>query len=120
MYIYYDENNYVTGYGSEPEERSVQVDSVPGGVDKHLGCYQYINGEYIPDENRIAWLEQLKANEVELNSLLSWFEWYDQQCIQYQRSVRLGLEFDKDIKVLDNEAVSKAERISQIRAGVTR
>ena len=120
MHIYFDENGYINGYGSDATECSEEVSFIPPEVDAFLGCYKYENGEYILDENRKAWLEQLKANEAELSSLLSWFEWYDQQCIQYQRSVRLGLEFDKDIEALDNEAVSKAERISQIRAGVTR
>lgn len=120
MYIYLDEKGYVYGYGSEYEDNSFEVASVPSEVDAFLGCYKYENGEYILDETRKEYILQIKAYEKELQSLEEWFKWYDQQCIQYQRSVRLGLEFDKDIKDLDNEAVSKAERISQIRAGVTR
>lgn len=33
-----------------------------------------------------------------------WFEEYDNQVKQYQRCVRLGIDFDKDIVELDNQA----------------
>jgi hypothetical protein len=116
MYIYYDENNYVTGYGSEQEERSFEADFIPEGVDKYLGCYQYINNEYIPDEKRIKWLEQQWASEKELYQLEEWFKWYDEQCIQYSRARRLGIDFDKDIEELDAQAVINAARIKELRA----
>lgn len=115
MYIYYDENNYVYGYGSEYEERSILVDFVPEEVSRWLGCYKYEDGEYILNENRKAWLEQHEAYESELNSLEQWFEWYDQQNIQYQRSVRLNIEFDRDIEELDAQAVLNSQRIAELR-----
>ena len=120
MYIYYDENNYVTGYGSEQEERSIEVISVPEEVDRHLGCYKFELVEnqvrYYPDEKRIAWMEQLWSSEREISNLNAWFKWYDEQTVQYQRSTRLGLEFDKNIDELDAQAVINAARIKELRA----
>lgn len=116
MYIYYDENNYVIGYGSELEERSIEVESVPEEVDRYLGCYYLENGNYVLNENRKNWVEQMWSAESELNDLNAWFTWYDEQCIQYQRAIRLGLEFDKNIEELDAQAVTNAARIKELRA----
>lgn len=51
----------------------------------------------------------------ELQNFLSWFEEYDNQVKQYERSQRLGEEFDKDINELDKQAKENAKRISEIR-----
>jgi len=58
---------------------------------------------------------EMELFENELNSLLVWFEEYDNQVKQYERCQRLGIEFDRDIEELDNEAVVKAARITEIR-----
>ena len=52
---------------------------------------------------------------LELQEIEKWFTWYDTQVLQYERSLRLGTEFDHDIKELDDMAVKKAERIKQLR-----
>ena len=52
----------------------------------------------------------------ELNEINQWFVWYDNQIAQYNRCQRLGLEFDKDINELDNEATQKQLRIREINA----
>lgn len=52
---------------------------------------------------------------AELGNLEYWFAEYDKQTIQYQRSLRLGVEFDKDIAELDNQAVENAKRIKELR-----
>lgn len=61
--------------------------------------------------------EELHKQELykELNELESWFIYYDNQCSQYQRCIRLGVEFDKDINELDNKAKENAVRIKEIR-----
>lgn len=61
---------------------------------------------------------QLELLTNELNSLYSWFEEYDNQVKQYQRCQRLGVEFDKDINDLDNQAKVNAERITEIRLAI--
>lgn len=51
----------------------------------------------------------------ELKELLNWFNEYDNQVKQYLRCVRLGIEFDKNIADLDNQAKINQARISEIR-----
>lgn len=65
---------------------------------------------------------QRKNNEVkeqelqqELNSLYEWFNEYDNQIKQYERCQRLGIEFDKNIEKLDNQATINQKRIAEIR-----
>ena len=53
--------------------------------------------------------------ELELRNLYKWFEEYDNQVKQYNRCQRLGIEYDKDIKELDNQARVNADRITEIR-----
>lgn len=51
----------------------------------------------------------------EQEQLIDWFEEYDNQVKQYQRCVRLGIEYDKDIVELDNQAKINQERIREIK-----
>lgn len=51
----------------------------------------------------------------ELSNLVEWFNEYDNQVKQYERCQRLGITFDKDINLLDNEAREKQLRIAEIR-----
>ena len=53
--------------------------------------------------------------QKELNTLLTWFDEYDNQIKQYQRCVRLNIEYDKDINELDNQAKVNQARIREIR-----
>ena len=57
--------------------------------------------------------QELYANE--LYDLMKWFDEYDLQVKQYNRCQRLGVEFDKDIKELDDLAVVNAKRIKELR-----
>jgi len=119
MFIYFDEKDYIYGYGSEPQDNHIEVDSVPEEVSEYLGCYKIKivenTVEYHPDEKRIEWVKEQRGYEKELVELLHWFKWYDEQVIQYQRSTRLGLEFDKNIDELDAQAVTNAARIKELR-----
>ena len=116
MYIYLDENNYVYGYGSDKIENSVTVDNIPQEVDESLGCYQYLNGEFILDESKADKRKSESVANQTIREIENWFAWYDTQCMQYQRSIRLGVEFDKNIDELDAEAVTNAARIKELRA----
>ena len=62
-------------------------------------------------------LEEIALRQ-ELAQLLTWFEEYDNQVKQYERCQRLGIEFDKDIVELDNQAKANAERIAEIRKSI--
>ncbi len=57
--------------------------------------------------------------ELELRNLYAWFEEYDNQVKQYNRCQRLGIEYDKNIKQLDNQAKANADRITEIRKDLT-
>ena len=63
--------------------------------------------EHEPTQNELL--------ELELRSLYTWFEEYDNQVKQYNRCQRLGIAYDKDIKQLDNQARANANRITEIR-----
>lgn len=85
----------------------------------HLICEQnkgkelkVIDGKVIAVDHEVTQEELLRK---ELAELETWFEEYDNQVKQYSRCVRLGLEFDKDINELDNQAKINAERITEIR-----
>lgn len=51
----------------------------------------------------------------ELTQLIAWFEEYDNQVKQYNRCQRMGIDYDKDIEILDEQARENAERITEIR-----
>lgn len=57
--------------------------------------------------------------EEQLNELETWFNWYDNQVAQYNRCQRLGIEFDKDINELDNQAKVNQERIAELRIALS-
>lgn len=55
---------------------------------------------------------KLQEEQKQLND---WFKEYDNQVKQYQRCIRLGIEYDKDIVELDNQAKINQERIREIK-----
>lgn len=57
--------------------------------------------------------EDLKRQIVQerITEIKMWFEEYDNQVKQYQRCVRLGIDFDKDIVELDNQAKAHQEEL---------
>ncbi len=46
---------------------------------------------------------------------MAWFEQYDRQVMEYQRCIRLGQAYDRDIDKLDQEAMEKQQRIRVLR-----
>ena len=76
-----------------------------------------IDGKVVAVEHEPTQNELL---ELELRNLYTWFEEYDNQVKQYNRCQRLGVAYDKDIKQLDNQARSNANRITEIRKDLTR
>ena len=68
-------------------------------------------------ETKETWMEytQQELYENELSDLMKWFDEYDLQVKQYNRCKRLGVEFDKNIKDLDDLAVVNAKRIKELR-----
>ena len=68
-------------------------------------------------ETKETWVKytQQELYENELYDLIKWFDKYDLQVKQYNRCQRLGLEFDKNIKELDNQATINQRRIAELR-----
>ena len=73
---------------------------------------QFNHQKYI---NRKQKTQDARVLQQELNNLLLWFESYDNQVKQFERCVRLNIEFDKDIVSLDKQAKNNANRITEIR-----
>ena len=71
-----------------------------------------VNGKVVAVDHEPTQKELLS---IELQKLYTWFDEYDNQVKQYSRCQRLGIKYDKDIEELDNQAKSKAERITEIR-----
>lgn len=72
---------------------------------------QLVVERYEETPNGVLWREELK-------SLEEWFEMYDRQVQEYNRCVRLGLEYDAKygtIAELDATAFANAKRISELR-----
>lgn len=116
LYIYLDKDDYLIGYGGEPAgDRCVEVESVPEEVTFHMECYRYVDGEFVLDEDRLRAVQAAITAERELRPVIAWFDWYDEQCIQYQRCQRLGVKFDKDIAELDAQANENAARVKELR-----
>ena len=67
-----------------------------------------IDGKVLAVEHEVT-EEELK--EQRIYEIRTWFEEYDNQVKQYERCVRLGIEFDKDIVELDNQAKAYQEEL---------
>lgn len=105
--------NYHLIYSEEKAiENGYTIVEIPQGYEDC--CFQDIDNGVFSIERYNARKNKYIAQE-ELLELNTWFEEYDNQVKQYQRCVRLGIEFDKDINELDNQAKSKQERIREIK-----
>ena len=100
-YLHYDKYNNIVGYSTMPV-------SNPEFICKEVSQEEY--ELFMQKQN-----EELELQK-ELVELENWFKWYDNQVAQYNRCQRLGIEFDKDINELDNQAKTNQERIAQLRA----
>lgn len=60
-----------------------------------------IDGKVVAVEHEVT-EEELK--EQRIYEIRAWFEEYDNQVKQYERCKRLGIDFDKDMVELDNQA----------------
>lgn len=112
MKIKIDENKYVIGYviTGDMVGATEFTGELPTDFMSNWKFYYLSNGTLILDETKKIDSEAYQADIEELHQLHDWFEWYDNQIMQYQRTVRLGETFDQDIVQLDNQA-----KINQLR-----
>lgn len=71
-----------------------------------------VDGKVIAVEHEVTEEERQQQRIYEIKT---WFEEYDNQVKQYERCVRLGIEFDKDIVELDNQAKEYQEELRSLR-----
>ena len=75
-------------------------------------------------ENFVFSVEKYNARNTKQNNqkriveIKLWFEEYDNQVKQYERCKRLGIEFDKDMVELDNQANAYQEELRQLKQEV--
>lgn len=117
MKIKFDENGYVIGYATlGGMEGAVEWSGpVPEDFSENSQYYQVVNGALELDGEKQAAEAAREAETAELAELLAWFHWYDNQICQYERSVRLGESFDRDVAQLDAQAREKQSRIRMLR-----
>ena len=120
-----DDKIFIKHYEEQKEIKEVSHEEIiaeyhNGGKDVEI----IIDTQYKPFVEAYDEFEDIKIyipfNEqelaqTELQELENWFNYYDLQAIQYSRAIRLGLSFDKDINVLDSQAIEKACRIKELR-----
>ena len=118
LYLQINEAGYITGWASMGRiENGVEVDAgLINSLDASLiGCQKYVDGNVITDTDLITAKKTAAAASAEIAEIKDWFAWYDNQVCQYQRSLRLGTAFDKNIDELDAEAVKKQARIRELQ-----
>ena len=110
-----DAQGYVRGYTDSGEGPGVAYSgAVPDDFTESCRDYRYQDGALLLDAERAASRATSKAEYAEWAELLSWFRWYDNQCMQYQRAQRQQTPFDRDIAVLDEQAAASQTRIREL------
>ena len=108
----------MTNYVLKENDKILQIiyspdDDIVNNIKKSLKenqTFEKTNNNEIINEETPQELAQTELQELE-----NCFNYYDLQAIQYSRAIRLGLSFDKDINVLDSQAIEKACRIKELR-----
>lgn len=56
----------------------------------------------------------MNEKQKEFLKIKDWFIEYDNQVKQYERCLRMGIEFDKDIQELDKQAQENATKLKTL------
>ena len=117
LYLQIDNEGFITGWASMgmiengTEVKSALADMLDPAL---IGCQRYIDGSIVTDIERKEAKEAATRADEEIREIEEWFSEYDNQICQYQRAMRLGMTFDKDIEELDCEAEKKQMRIREL------
>lgn len=116
MKIQLDDNNYITAYAIVGDiENSIDVD-FDSDIFGENPCflYRYKNGKVVLDKaKKTAYKKEKETAEKkeeinqEIDSIVLWFEDYDEKYKEYERCQRFGLEYTENIEVLNEEAKQK-------------
>lgn len=117
MLIKFDDNGAVLGFAEiGGMDGAIEWSGdVPDGFKENCKTYKLAEGALVKDEARADELERQKSAREELIDIYEWFSWYDNQTAQYQRAVRLGESFDRNIEELDAMAKAKQLRIRVLK-----
>ncbi len=83
--------------------------------EESFDCWKIEEDTLTFDEGRQRARREGTSDREELAELMAWFEQYDRQVMEYQRCIRLGQAYDRDIDKLDQEAMEKQQRIRVLR-----
>lgn len=105
-------NNKIIAYTTD-----LQEDKAIYEIDEniHITAYDFINNELVLNIEKYDNSEKRKNLRKELKDLYTWFQEYDLQNAQYNRVIRLGKDFDKDMHSLDLQAEQNAKRIKELK-----
>ena len=99
-----------------PEIVIARGNRVPEDFDEEsFDCWKIEEDTLTFDEGRQRARREGTSDREELAELMAWFEQYDRQVMEYQRCIRLGQAYDRDIDKLDQEAKEKQQRIRVLR-----
>lgn len=118
MKIKTDQDGFVVGYVIVGDMDGAEEwnGEIPEGFSAEDSRYWRRDGDTLVfDQTRKDQAEQAVAKQAELEELYAWFVWYDNQVMQYNRAVRLGEAFDRDMAEMDVEAKIKQAQIREIR-----
>lgn len=108
-----DSNNYVLSI-SHTKNDNVELDLSKYDLN-HLSCYQFINGELVLDEEKVAEFEKLEEKEILINEkaeLEAWLYSHDYIGTKIATGRATIEEYATEIE----EMTAKAERINEIDA----
>jgi hypothetical protein len=118
MKLKLNENNYIIAYAEIGDfENSIEYnDIVPIDFEENYPYYKLENEVLVFDAELKQNYIDKEVIKIEKIDLENWFDWYDIQCNQYRRCVELGIEYDKDIMALHQQAEINALRLNEIKA----
>ena len=95
------------------EEMAIEMGYTIVEVDEKYAdcCFEDFNEDLTFNVDKYNARKQKEVNQKRIAEIKIWFEEYDNQVKQYQRCVRLGIDFDKDIIELDNQAKAYQEEL---------
>ena len=117
MKIRLDENGYIISFctiGDLPD--GIPYDGeIPENFAEVSGFYRLENGVLVFDADKQQEQLQSESDQQEMAEITEWFHWYDNQCMQYARTQRLGEPFDRDMQMLDLTAREKQLRLRELQ-----
>lgn len=98
-------------------KKAIEIDKETLNQIGKTKCFDVENNCVVDYDNSNDLKEE--AKQIRISEIKLWFEEYDNQVKQYERCVRLGIEFDKDIVELDNQAKVYQEELRQLKLEVS-